>query len=59
MYSLAYIPFLWFRVMDKRVMAIPHISGDLSKVNIDPKNEAKIREKWENQASLDYSLTAS
>lgn len=46
MYSLAYIPFLWFKVMDKRVMAIPHINGDLSKVNIDPKNEAKIREKW-------------
>jgi len=32
--------------MDKRLMAIPHINGDLSKVNIDPKSEAKIRQKW-------------
>lgn len=46
MYVLAYFPSLWFRVMDKRVMAIPHINGDLSKVNIDPKNEANIRAQW-------------
>lgn len=46
MYALAYIPSLWFKVMNKRLMAIPHINGDLSKVNIDPKNEAKIRAKW-------------
>lgn len=46
MYVLAYFPILWFKVMDKRVMAIPHISGDLSKVNIDPKNELKIRAQW-------------
>lgn len=36
MYMLAYIPWLWYRVMDKRVLALPHINGDLSKVNIDP-----------------------
>jgi alkane 1-monooxygenase len=36
MYLLAYIPWLWFRVMDKRVLALPHINGDLSKVNILP-----------------------
>lgn len=46
MYALSYLPPLWFWVMDKRVLAIPHINGDLSKVNIDPKNEAKIRAKW-------------
>jgi len=46
MYLLAYVPPLWFKVMDKTLMAIPHINGDLSKVNIDPKNEAKIRAKW-------------
>lgn len=46
MYALAYFPPLWFKVMDKRVLAIPHINGDLSKVNLDPKNEAKIRAKW-------------
>jgi alkane 1-monooxygenase len=36
MYLLAYIPWLWFRVMDKRLLALPHIQGDLSKVNIAP-----------------------
>jgi len=32
--------------MDKRVMAVPHINGDLSKVNIDPRKEASLRKKW-------------
>jgi alkane 1-monooxygenase len=36
MYLLAYIPWLWFKVMDKRVLELPHIKGDLSKVNILP-----------------------
>ena len=46
MYALAYIPPLWYKVMDKRVMAVPHINGDLSKVNVDPKSEARLRAKW-------------
>jgi len=46
MYALAYIPALWFKVMDKRLMAIPHIDGDLNKVNIDPKRELKLRQIW-------------
>jgi len=46
MYMLAYCPPLWFKVMDKRLLAIPHISGDLSKVNIDPTREDEIRAKW-------------
>ncbi|MDN5937672.1 MAG: alkane 1-monooxygenase [Salinisphaera sp.] len=36
MFVLAYVPWLWYRVMDKRLLALPHIRGDLSKVNIDP-----------------------
>jgi len=44
MYSLAFLPPLWFAVMDKRLLAIEHINGDLSKVNIDPKQEEKIRQ---------------
>ena len=35
-YLIAYIPWLWYRVMDKRLLALPHIRGDLTKVNIDP-----------------------
>jgi len=46
MYALAYFPALWYKVMDPRLMAIPHINGDLSKVNFDPKNEVELRAKW-------------
>ncbi len=35
-YLLAYVPKLWFRVMDKRLLALPQIQGDLDLVNIDP-----------------------
>ena len=46
MYLMAYCPPLWFSVMNKRLLAIEHINGDLNKVNLDPKNEAKIRKKY-------------
>jgi alkane 1-monooxygenase len=39
-YLLAYFPWLWYRVMDPRLLALPHIQGDLAKVNIDPRHEA-------------------
>jgi alkane 1-monooxygenase len=42
MYLLAYIPWLWYRVMDHRVIQLPHIQGDLSKVNICPKKRDAI-----------------
>lgn len=35
-YLLAYIPTLWFRVMDKRLLALPGVQGDLDKINVDP-----------------------
>jgi len=36
MYLLAYVPILWFRVMDKRLLALPQVDGDLDQINIDP-----------------------
>ncbi len=42
MYMIAYVPWLWYKVMDKRVLALPHINGDLSKVNIDPDKRDEI-----------------
>ncbi len=51
MYLLAYCPWLWFRVMDQRLMQLPHVQGDLSRVNIDPAALATIRERWQPQAS--------
>ena len=41
-YLLAYVPWLWFRVMDRRLLALPHIRGDLDKVNIDPAARGRI-----------------
>ncbi len=35
-YLMAWWPWLWFRVMDDRLMGLPHIDGDLDKVNICP-----------------------
>ena len=50
MYLMAYIPWLWFKVMDKRVLALPHINGDLSKVNILPsKREATYKQYGQGQ----------
>jgi len=37
MFPLAYVPPLWFKVMDPRLLALPRIQGDLSKVNICPR----------------------
>jgi len=41
-YLLAYVPVLWFRVMDKRLLALAHVKGDLDKVNICPDARAAI-----------------
>ncbi len=46
MYLLAYVPFLWYLVMDKRLLALPHIAGDLSKVNLDPSKRTALTEKY-------------
>ncbi|MBT8092828.1 MAG: alkane 1-monooxygenase [Gammaproteobacteria bacterium] len=51
MYLLAYIPPLWFHVMDERLLQLPHIKGDLDKVNIDPDALPSIRRKWQSPAS--------
>ncbi len=38
MFSLAYLPWLWFHVMDARLLALPHVQGDLYRVNVDPRS---------------------
>lgn len=53
MYMVAYIPWLWYKVMDQRVLDLPHIQGDLSKVNILPaKREAIIAKYGVGDAAL-------
>lgn len=46
MYVIAYIPWLWFRVMDHRLLAVPHINGDFSKINIHPPKAHLLRSKY-------------
>jgi alkane 1-monooxygenase len=46
MYLVAYVPQLWFWMMDKRLLALPHVQGDLDKVNIDPAARAAIFLKY-------------
>ena len=46
MYLLAYVPGLWYRVMDKRLLALEHIAGDLDKVNVDPSKKRALYEKY-------------
>jgi len=42
MFPLAYVPPLWFMVMDRRLLALPHIRGNLDMVNMDPKHKSDI-----------------
>jgi alkane 1-monooxygenase len=57
-YLLAYVPWLWYRVMDKRLLALPHINGDLSKVNIEPAKINSIYAKYgEGQVMPQSALT--
>jgi alkane 1-monooxygenase len=45
-FPLAYLPPLWFKVMDPRLMALAHVQGDLTKVNIDPAVRQKLARQW-------------
>lgn len=44
MLLLAYLPPLWFRVMDPKVLA--HYGGVLERANLQPKHEAALRRRW-------------
>jgi alkane 1-monooxygenase len=55
-YLLAYLPWLWFRVMDKRLLALPHIDGDLDKVNIDPNARAALFLRYGRERTVEPTL---
>lgn len=42
MFVLAYLPPLWFAVMDPRLLALPQVQGDLNRVNVDPRSRAAL-----------------
>lgn len=41
---VAYVPALWYRLMDPRVLA--HYGGDLSRANIHPAARARLERRW-------------
>jgi alkane 1-monooxygenase len=45
MFPLAYVPALWFRVMDPRLLALPHVNGDLDRVNVDAMRRVAIHSR--------------
>lgn len=55
-YLLAYVPPLWFRVMDPRLLALPHVQGDLDRVNIDPPARDSILERYGQPAGQDPGI---
>ena len=46
MFPLAYVPPLWFAVMDARLMALPQVGHDLARVNLCPRRAAALRARW-------------
>jgi alkane 1-monooxygenase len=50
MFPLSYVPWLWFKVMDPRLLALPHVAGDLTRINIDPRRRAAIEARYGNGA---------
>ena len=44
MFPIAYIPWLWFKVMDKRLVEVT--GGDLNKINMHPAKKAKLSQRW-------------
>ena len=46
MFPLAYVPWLWFKVMDPRLLALPHVQGRLERVNIDPRRRAELHARY-------------
>ena len=46
MFLVALIPALWYRLMDRRLLALPHISGDFSRINVDPGKRAALEARY-------------
>ena len=59
MYMLAYVPWLWFRIMDQRLLELPHIDGDLDKVNICPDARANIFLRYGRDQMAEPTISAT
>jgi alkane 1-monooxygenase len=52
-YVIAWIPWLWFRIMDRRLLALPHVDGDLTRINVDPSRRRRIEAAYGTAAVID------
>lgn len=57
MFVLAYVPAWFFHVMDRRLLNLKHINGDLSKVNLDPARAKQLEARYGN-ASFHKAMPA-
>ncbi|NRF69029.1 alkane 1-monooxygenase [Aquincola sp. S2] len=55
MFPLAYVPPLWFKVMDPRLMALPQVQGDLTRVNVDPRARADLEARYPPPVALKHA----
>ena len=46
MYLLSYVPWLWYRVMDPKLLSLPHVDGDFDKINIDPRKKDRLLNRY-------------
>jgi alkane 1-monooxygenase len=53
MFLVALIPPLWYRLMDRRLLALPHIRGDLSRINVEPSRRARLAARYGNGPAAD------
>ena len=58
-YLLAYVPWLWFKIMDKRLLRLPHVQGDLDRVNIRPQARAAIFLQYARDKKVEPRIGAS
>ena len=45
-FVLAWLPWLWFKVIDPKLLALPHVEGDLDRVNIEPGRRTQIEARY-------------
>jgi alkane 1-monooxygenase len=46
MFLVAMWPWLWYKLMDKRLLALPHIAGDFSRINVVPSRRAELEARY-------------
>ena len=52
MFPIAYVPPIWFRMMDPLLMGLKHVDGNLDNVNVDPDRQEEIYRRYGQEAKL-------